>query len=434
MGENAAMKETAGPGEDTRRALLLGVRDERTSKTEADSLFRELGALTETLGVEIAGRELIQVRGKQPRYGIGTGKAEEIAEKAAALGVDCLIFDRDLSPSQQRNWEALTGLSAVDRQELILQIFAQGARTREAALQVHLAELVWSLPRLQHRYIDLSRQRGGRYGTRGAGETRLETDRRLVEERIHQTESELAQLARQRQVQRKQRERSGIPVIALAGYTNAGKSSLLNALTGAGVLAEDRLFATLDATGRRLELAGGRQALLVDTVGFIRALPHALIRAFHSTLEEVCLANLIIHVQDASDPDLEPCRETTLQVLRELGAERVPRISVLNKIDRLDGEVMEGLLHRCPGEIPLSCSTGQGLEDLRQAVEDALAGRRLSFRFPLNRTDLPALLHRKAQVLSEVYQEDHIAVEALADPWTEGKLREFVVREEAGEE
>jgi GTP-binding protein HflX len=345
--------------------------DGKAPRDEEHALFRELESLAETLGLEVAGREELRIREPHPRYGMGKGKAAELAEKAAALGVDCIIFDRDISPSQQRNWEELTGLSAVDRQELIIQIFAGRAQTREAELQVRLAELSWFLPRLQHKYLNLSRQRGGRYGTRGAGETRLETDRRLVERRIHLLKQELEQLRRQRQTRRRQRERSGIPVAALVGYTNAGKSSVLNALTGAGVLAEDKLFATLDTVSRRLKPDRGKELLLVDTVGFIRRLPPALIEAFHATLEELCLADLLIHVLDASDPGIDQRHETTLSVLRELGAGRVPMITVLNKIDIAESpEYLESLERRYPGSIPVSALTGRGLAELVRAIEE----------------------------------------------------------------
>jgi GTP-binding protein HflX len=232
-----------------KRAFLIGIRKERSGMAEAESLAKELAGLAKTLGLEIAAQEKVHIRENHHKFGMGTGKAAEIAEKAAELGVDCLVFDGDLSPSQQRNWERLTGIAAVDRQELIIQIFAGRAKTREAELQVSLAELYYSLPRLTHKYIDLSRQRGGRYGTKGSGETKLETDRRRIEDRIHQLKGELEEVRKRRLIQRKKRDRESASC-ALVGYTNSGKSSLLNALTGAEVLAEDKLFATLDATTR----------------------------------------------------------------------------------------------------------------------------------------------------------------------------------------
>jgi GTP-binding protein HflX len=363
---------------------------------------------------------------------MGSGKAAEMAEKARELGADCLVFDSDLTPSWQRNWEQLCGIPVVDRQELIIQLFASRAKTREAELQVTLAELTWSLPRLRHKYIDLSRQRGGRYGTRGSGETRLETDRRLVERRIHQLEEELEQVRLQREVRRKKREREGLPVCALVGYTNAGKSSLLNALTRAGVLAEDKLFATLDAVSRRFELEKGRPVLLVDTVGFIRRLPHSLVKAFRSTLEEAALADILIHVMDASESDIDDQYETTLSVLRELKAGDIPRITVLNKADLLTGPGdLEALKQRYPGGIALSSLNPAGAEnpgfgELVSRIQELLDSGLSCFRFPSERPDLAALLRRNGEVLSEKYG-DCIEVEARTNPRTLGRLREYLV-------
>jgi len=356
-----------------KRGFLTGIWDNHIGKTEAQSLARELLGLCATLGIEVAGQELVHVRERQPKFGMGSGKAQELAEKAASANADLLIFNHELSPSQQRNWEALANIPVVDRQELIIKIFADRAATREAELQVKLAELVYSLPRLSHKYIDLSRQRGGRYGTKGAGETLLETDRREVEQKIHKLEKELETVQKQRQVQRKQRERQGMPVCAIVGYTNAGKSSLLNALTGAGVLVEDKLFATLDATTRRFEPEPGKTVLLVDTVGFIRRLPHSLVKAFRSTLEEAALANLLIHVLDASDMDIEHCYQTTNVVLGELGAQNLPVITVLNKIDRMDAVQIENVLSLFPGSIAISAKTGTGLDQLKQQLAHSAA-------------------------------------------------------------
>jgi GTP-binding protein HflX len=359
------MSKTYETAERRKKVFLAGIRDQKTTREEAASLARELAGLANTLGLEIAAQETVALREKQPKFGMGSGKVRELAERAAELGADCFIFDWDLSPSQQRNWEELTGIPALDRQELIIKIFAQGAATREAELQVRLAELFWSLPRLRHKHIDLSRQRGGSYGTRGSGETRLETDRRLVEQQIRRLKKELEEVRRQRRVQRNLRERRETPLCAIVGYTNAGKSSLLNALTGAGVRAEDKLFATLDAVSRRFDPGTGRPLLLIDTVGFIRKLPHALVDAFRATLEEVRLADLLIHVLDASDPDVDRFYETTLQVLQSLGAGEIPQITVLNKIDLLESpEALEGLRARYRDALPLSTLNRRGFEEL----------------------------------------------------------------------
>jgi GTP-binding protein HflX len=424
------MKETTGVKEKAPRAFLVNIYDpdDKISGAEAESLAREFGSLADTLGLDAAARETVYIRETRARFGMGTGKARELAEKAAALEADCMVFDRELSPSRQRNWEELAGIPVIDRQELIIRIFAGRAKTREAELQAALAELRYSLPRLQHKYIDLNRQRGGRYGTKGSGETRLETDRRLVEQRIHRLEEELEEVRRQRDVQRRQRRRQGIPVCALVGYTNAGKSSLLNALTGAGVLAEDKLFATLDSTSRRLELPGGLPVLLVDTVGFIRRLPHFLIEAFRSTLEEAAMADLLIHVLDASDPAIDRCYETTLSVLRELGADHIPAILALNKIDRKDGtEALEALKARYDGAIPLSAVTGRGFPELLGRMELLLSPPVRRFRFPQDRTDLAALLYRGGTVLVKKYEGDYIEMEARVDEKTAGRLRGYVV-------
>ena len=422
------------------RAFLIGIKDEKLSWEETASLERELAGLVNTLGLEIVSQETVHVRENHARYGMGTGKAEELAQKAASAEADCIIFDRNISPSQQRNWEELSGLSVIDRQELIIQIFAGRARTREAELQIRMAELIYALPRLQHKYIDLSRQRGGRYGTRGSGETRLETDRRRVEQRIHRLEEELEEVKRQRQVQRKLRERQGIPVCALVGYTNSGKSSILNALTGAGVLAEDKLFATLDSTSRRLELPLGTQVLLVDTVGFIRRLPHSLIDAFRSTLEELSRADVLLNIIDASDRDAAGQYETTLSVLRDLNAGNIPMITVLNKIDLVEtserapeevpeGMSVEALLKLFPESVPVSATEGKGLPELCKRIEDTLFRAEIRLRFPLERTDLAALVHRSGCVISEKYGDRYIEMEARLDESGAGRLKEYQVNE-----
>lgn len=426
------MHEPSNAEKASLRAFLVGIRDEKMSSPEADSLMNELSGLVGTLGLEIAARELVHVRESSPRYGMGSGKAEELARKAAETEADCIVFDRDISPSQQRNWEELSGISVIDRQELIIQIFAGRARSREAELQVNLAELVYSLPRLHHKYLDLSQQRGGRYGTRGSGETRLETDRRKVEQRIHRLEEELEEVKRQREVRRKQRERQGVPVCALVGYTNAGKSTVLNALTGAGVLAEDKLFATLDSTARRLELPLGTQVLVVDTVGFIRRLPHSLINAFRSTLEEAVRADIILNILDASSPDRDKQYETTVSVLAELGAETIPMITVLNKIDRLEpqGEpeaLLHTLLRQYPESVAVSAKNRNGLGELCAKIETSLNRSVTRIRLPPERTDLAAMVHRSGQVISERYEDDFIEMEARLDERTAGRLKEYQI-------
>jgi GTP-binding protein HflX len=362
------MKRLYETEEQPKGAFLIGIRKNLMGQDEADSLAGELAALTETLGLRILGQETVHVRNSCPEFGMGTGKARELAEKAAVLGADCLIFDGELSPSQQRNWERLTDISALDRQEVIIRIFAGRAKTREAELQAALAELSYALPRLNHKYIDLSRQRGGRYGTRGAGETRFETDRRLVRQRIHKLEEELRKIQKYRATQRKKRKKNALPSCALVGYTNAGKSSLFKAMTGADVLVEDKLFATLDAVTRQLSLK--RPLLLTDTVGFIRRLPHDLVDAFRATLEEAALSDILIHVLDASDPALDSCFRTTMAVLGDLKADRLPMIIALNKIDKITAPgVLEALQKQYPGAIPISAKDRRGLDELERRLE-----------------------------------------------------------------
>ncbi|MDR0501895.1 MAG: GTPase HflX [Treponema sp.] len=362
--------------EKPKRAFLISIMENVQSGNEIERL-------AESLNLEAAAHEKIRIREKNPKFGMGSGKAESLAQKAAEIKADLMIFDMSLSPSQQRNWEEISGLPVIDRQELIIKIFADRASTKEAELQVRLAELTYLLPRLSHKYIDLSRQRGGRYGTKGAGETKLETDRRKLEKRIHQLEKEIENVGKQRQMQRRQRERNKMRVCAIVGYTNAGKSSLLNALTGADVQAEDKLFVTLDAVTRRLLIAPDKPVLFTDTVGFIRSLPHSLVKAFRSTLEEAALADIIIHILDASDPDIESNYETTMTVLKELGAMDIPTITLLNKIDRLpsaaeppasagEGAVssvtLDEIQNRFPGSIAVSVRNKTGLDALKDRI------------------------------------------------------------------
>ncbi|GHU80377.1 GTPase HflX [Spirochaetia bacterium] len=416
-----------------KRAFLVGIRDNAVPRNEADSLTRELAGLAETLGLDIAGQETVHIRENHSQYAMGAGKAQELADKAAELGADCLVFDRDISPSQQRNWEKLSGISAVDRQELIIQIFAGRAKTREAELQVALAELLYSLPRLSHKYIDLSRQRGGRYGTKGSGETRLETDRRLVQQRIFKLKQELIGVRKHRAVQRKKREKTAIPSCALVGYTNAGKSSLFKALTAADVLVEDKLFATLDPAVRLLP---GKSLTLIDTVGFIRRLPHNLVDAFRSTLEEVSRADALIHVLDASDPDADHYTRAVLSVLRDLGADTIPLITVLNKTDLLDHSAgpstntLGELQKRYPGSIALSAKNRTGLDELVRAMEELLSAPLTRFRFPPDRHDLAALVHRSGTVVSEQYEDSGIEMEARVEKGAAERLSAFAVLDE----
>jgi len=350
---------------------------------------------------------------------VGTGKAEEITARATDKEADVVVFDDELSPSQQRNWETDTGLTVIDRQEVILEIFSERAFTREAVLQVALARMQYSLPRLARSYSHLSRQRGGARGNRGGGEMQLEVDRQIIRDKIDKLKDELETVRKHRDRTRQRREKASLPTVSIVGYTNAGKSTLLNVLTDAGVLQEDKLFATLDPTTRRASLGGGVEILLTDTVGFIQKLPHHLVDAFRSTLEEAVHADFLVHVVDASHPDWNTHRETTLEVLGSLGAGDKPQVLVFNKMDSVTDEVLRrGLEIQFPEAIFVSLHRGEGLDALKASLT-ALA-RKLHaprvFHLPLNRGDLVGYLYKNAQVLAERYTETAIEVEALVPP------------------
>ncbi len=400
----AELKDTAEKAE---RAYIVGIDEGHASDSENESLLKELASLAKTLGINVIGSMQVRVREKNPALFIGTGKADEIVAAAKAGDADSIIFDHIMSPVQQRNWEKLSGLKAYDRAELIIKIFASRALTKEASLQVELAQLEYSLPRLAHSYEDLSRQRGGRYGTKGSGEQKIELDRREIEKRIHDIGEELKDVRKSREVQRKRRERLAVPRAAVVGYTNAGKSSLLNALTQASVLVEDKLFATLDPTTRRIGLRKGGSLLLTDTVGFVRNLPHGLVEAFKATLEEAAASDLLVQVLDVSDPEAEVHLKTTDEVLTEIGAGDLPRILVLNKVDLVDEPFKSALRERYPDGILVSVKTGEGIQTLLAAIEKglgSLAGE-MRLRIPDSDYALVALLHREAQILSEARDE-----------------------------
>ncbi len=388
------------------RAFLVGVRDVEVRAPEAESLLRELSGLASSLGIETVGSAMVGLRARVASTMLGSGKVEEIIAAAKAEGADSIIFDKALSPVQQRNWEQLSGLDVYDRAELIIDIFASRAKTREASLQVELARLRYSLPRLAHSYGDLHRQRGGRYGTKGAGEQKIELDRRQIAKRIADIEEELVVVRRSRATQRKRRERLGLKRAAIVGYTNAGKSSLLNAIAStADVVAEDKLFATLDPTTRRLDTSSG-SVLVTDTVGFVRNLPHGLVEAFKATLEEAADADLLVHVVDASDPEAAAQFATTMQVLAEIGAS-AETLLVLNKIDRLADRSVPSL----PFEgvsVLTSAVTGEGLPALVASIEKALTADalELTLRVPPEDYAVVPLLYREATVLSEDHDSE----------------------------
>ncbi len=401
----AELQETSPRPE---RALLVGIQTDSIAPREAESLLAELGSLAKTLGIEAADRVMVRVRSRTASHLLGSGKVQEIIRAAEAADADSIVFDHPLSPIQQRNWEEDSKRVVYDRSELILKIFASRALTREAALQVELARLQYALPRLAHSREDLMRQKGGRYGTKGSGEKALELDRRRIEARIKEIREEMKKVRLSRQVQRRRRERAGLPSAAVVGYTNAGKSSLLNAVTNAQSLAEDKLFATLDPTTRRVVFGPGKGMLATDTVGFVRNLPHGLVEAFKSTLEEAARADVLIHVVDASDPEPDRLRRTTEEVLREIGAGDKPTVLAFNKIDLLeDRSALDFLARRFPDAVFLSVRTGEGIPALLARLEERfMEGRdEWSVRIPDERYELVALLHRQAAVLEETREE-----------------------------
>jgi len=408
-------------------ALLVGKTDDK-AMTDADCV-RELSSLAETAGLTVAGTVVLRRFEPAPKFGMGTGKAAEIAALAKELEAEQIVFDFEISPTQQRNWDELSGITCLDRQELIIRIFAGRARTREAVLQVELARLEYSLPRLAHTYTALSRQRGGRYGTKGSGETQLELDRRTVLDRISLIKKDLVVVRRDRATQRKRRERVPVPSCAIVGYTNVGKSSLLNALTGAGVLSEDKLFATLDPTTRRFNLPTGRPILLTDTVGFIRNLPHGLIDAFHATLEEAAFADAILLVLDASDPEIAMQLNTTREVLGEVGAGDRPVMLVLNKMDLVDDFTRARLVSDYSDAVPISAQTKEGFEEFVKRIDILLSGDERRYLLPPSRSDLVAFAHREGSVLEVRYLDDAIELRARTSGKLAVALEEFLAHE-----
>lgn len=417
------------------RALLVRFYFDPREAIEAESLLDELGELVDTLGIEVVELVLSKCREMHKKFLCGTGKAAEIAELARAHECDVIVIDNGLAPSQQREWEKLADLCVIDREEVILDIFARRAQTKEARLQVELARMQYALPRLTRMWGHLDREGGGGSSgqsgggaARGMGEKQIEVDRRLANMSIDRCKRELEVVRKQRKTQRKEREKLETPHAAIVGYTNAGKSSLLNILSGADVMAKDMLFATLDTTTRRIALPDGQPLLITDTVGFVRNLPHRLVEAFKATLEEAVLADFLIHVLDATAPEIVRFHDTTLEVLKELGAEDKQVISVLNKIDLVtDPDALQALEWKFPEALRISSITGQGMEELLQACAVVLADRVRcnDYRIPQHRADVVGLLHREAKVLSTEYEGDDILVRAVVPPTIAGRLEAF---------
>ena len=412
------------------RSLLVGIQNEDENVYEAENHLKELASLADTMGIPPVGQMMVKLRKTSPRYLVGSGKLEEIRDATIDCEADLIIFDYDLSPSQQRNIEQDMGITVIDREEVILDIFADRASTREAVLQIALARMQYSLPRLTRAWTHLSRQRGGAKGTRGKGETQLESDRRMVLAKIASLKKELAHVRKNRETQRKKRRSLPVPTLSIVGYTNAGKSSILNMMTNADVLAEDKLFATLDPTSRRVHLPGGRQVVVTDTVGFIRKLPHNLVEAFKSTLEEAVMADAIIHVLDISNPEWREHRRVTEAVLDELGAGDKPVLLVFNKTDMIDdpGEMAHFLKNEAHTMVMLSAKTGSGREDLESGIQEVLEAELpvKHLLIPPDKWDIVAYVRRNSIVIKEEYVDDGIYLEAILSVKDQKMLASYV--------
>ncbi len=421
-------RETFAAQDRPERSYLVGaqVKGPQQQWQLEDSLL-ELAQLARTAGVLVVGQTQQRLDSINPATYIGSGKVEDLVLLVRELDLDTLIFDDELSPNQQRNLEGELEVKVIDRTALILDIFAKHARTREGALQVELAQYVYRLPRLTRAWTHLARQAGGGVGRggaggvglRGPGETQLETDRRIISQRIAQLKKELENVRRHRRQYRRHRRQQGLLVVSLVGYTNAGKSTLLNALTQAEVLATDMLFATLDPVTRRLLLPGGKEVLLTDTVGFIQKLPTQLVAAFRATLEEITDADLILHVVDVTHRNVREQVRTVEQVLKEIGADRKPLLVAINKVDLLAApERARAITADYPGAVAISALHGWGLDDLIASIEDTL-GRQmepLHVHIPYGSNELVALFHRHGMIISERHGRTGISIEGKLPP------------------
>ncbi len=417
---------------DRQKAFLIGVVTSTSDIPEAETSIAELALLTDTAGSIPIFEVVVRRDSLDAGTLIGRPRAEALAQEATSLDIDVVVFDRELTPGQQRNLQEIFECDVVDRVGLILDIFAQHARSSDGMLQVELAQHRYRLPRLRGQGQMLSRQGGGvggsGIGTRGPGETKLETDRRRILDRIHKVEGLLVDLAGDRKTRSKSRKKAGLPLLSLVGYTNAGKSTLFNALTGADVLVEDRLFATLDSTVRKLALPNGHDALASDTVGFVRNLPHQLINAFQATLEEVGDADVLLHIVDASNSDPDRQIESVREVLREIGAGDIDELVVFNKIDVADRIAVDRLLALYPGSVAVSAITGEGFDGLLEAALEALRAGTVEMHLlvPYANGDVVARLHDAAEVLSLGHDEEGTVVTVLVPAADVGLYREYV--------
>ncbi len=415
---------------DKEKAILVGLRADSMEEDErsSDESMEELEELLKTAGGECRGKVLQSRPAPDPRCFIGAGKAREVRQFIETQECGLAVFDNELSPSQTRALEEELGVRVLDRSQLILDIFASRARTREGRLQVELAQYKYLLPRLTGMWTHLVRQTasGGSspIGTRGPGETQLETDRRHIRRKIQRLTAELEEVRRVRSTQRRLREKNGLPVISLVGYTNAGKSTLLNSLTGAGIPARNRLFDTLDTTTRRVELAPGSQALISDTVGFIRKLPHHLVESFKATLEELRYADVLVHVIDASSSERDAQVRVVRQLIEELADPETPCIEAYNKSDKL---ISLDDLPRGNNVVAISAKTGEGVQELLGMISKELGRgkRKVELHIPYSRSDIVGVLHQRAQVSNVDYKDEFIAVEAVVSPELWDMLRQF---------
>ncbi|MDQ3570160.1 MAG: GTPase HflX [Actinomycetota bacterium] len=409
------------------KIILVGVAMPPTTLDQAEAHLDELALLVDTAGADVMERVIQRRDRPDPATYVGRGKAEELRQLSLEVDSDTVVFDDELSPAQQRNLEKILGRTAIDRTAVILDIFAQNAHTLEGKAQVELALLRYRLPRLRGRGTSLSQQAGG-IGTRGPGETQLEVDRRRLVRRMTRLEGELGELTRNRRVQRKARQRGRLRSVSLVGYTNAGKSTLLNRLTDAEVLVEDRLFATLDPRTRRLQLPGGEAVLASDTVGFVRKLPHQLVEAFRSTLEVVKESDLLVHVVDSAAPDPEEQVDAVRSVLAEIGAGDVPELLAFNKADVTDEAKRLAGDHE--GSVTVSAATGMGVDNLVAVAGDRLrvTDRVVELVVPFTRGDVVAALHREGDVLLEEHEEECTRLRARLDGAGAARFSEFLTR------
>lgn len=424
---NQALGQTLIERSIRERIVIVGVTLSGHTDEETEASLDELALLIDTAGADVAGRLVQKRETPDHTWFVGKGKAEELRELCLAVDADTVVFDNELSPGQQYNLERLLGRTAIDRTAVILDIFAQNAHTPEGRAQVELALLRYRLPRLRRgASAKLSQQRGGVGARFGSGETKLEVDRRRIQQRISRLVDELDALGRTRQLQRKGRQRSGLANVVIVGYTNAGKSTLLNRLTQAGVLVEDRLFATLDPTTRRLSLPGGEPVLLTDTVGFVRRLPHGLVESFKSTLEVAAQADYLVHVVDGSSADPDGQIEAVHTVLREIEAHHVPELVVFNKRD-LDPVAVDEEVRSHPGSVGVSAHTGDGIDVFLQTLSDRLRSiaRVTDLLIPFDRGDVLAAVHREGEVVSVTEAEDGFRVRARLSEASAGRLADF---------